>query len=172
MPRSRHVASTSRLLPFCAGLWAHIFGVASYANNHGPGGGEFPDAETKSCNLFLKMNSDSPASEGLQVDETQLSQTYEIVRLPVISCSQISTRTAAVIGNIERSPSSEKPVVVKLVAKSKAANKLVSIVEIAKRELSAKSSKLYQYNGLTSEMVEMPRDVKAGTGSHGQHGDG
>ena len=47
-----------------------------------------------------------------------------------------------------------------MTAKSRSANKLVSIVEIAKRELLSKGVKCFQYNVLSSQMIEIERKTK------------
>ncbi|KAK3048250.1 hypothetical protein LTR09_010411 [Extremus antarcticus] len=94
----------------------------------------------------------------MQLSETQLSQKYELVKFSVHSSTQISSRTTAVTTQLGTVPAEgSKPVIVALTARSKAANKLISIVEIAKRDLSSKGITVYQYNALSSEMTEIPR---------------
>lgn len=92
--------------------------------------------------------------------EPMLSK-WEVKKLNVLSSTQISSRTSAVLTQLtsERG-ASEKPIVVSLEARAKVASKLVSIVEIAKRDLVAKGLRCYQYTGLTSELIEIPREVK------------
>lgn len=94
-------------------------------------------------------------------DETALSQKYELVKLSVAGGTQISSRSAAIISKLSNPPSEgERPVIIVLVAKSRSANKLISIVEIAKRDLLSKAVKCFQYNALSSEMVEIERKGK------------
>ncbi|KAK5171351.1 uncharacterized protein LTR77_004495 [Saxophila tyrrhenica] len=96
--------------------------------------------------------------------EKLLSDKYELVKLSVHSSTQISSRTAAVTAKLATAPAQgSKPVVVALTAKAQAANKVISIVEIAKRELVAKGVAVYQYNALGSEMTEIPRDGVKGS---------
>ena len=96
----------------------------------------------------------------MQADETLLTQKYNLVKLNVISSTQISNRTSAVAAKLGTASVEGKPVIVVLSAKSKAANKLVSIVEIAKRELAAQGTNCFQYNVLTSEMTEIKRNAR------------
>jgi hypothetical protein len=61
-----------------------------------------------------------------------------------------------------------------LVAQSRWANKLISIVEIAKRDLEAKGVKVFQYNALSSEIVEIerkPRPKGVGAAPAAEEGD-
>ena len=96
-------------------------------------------------------------------DESVLLQQYDVVKLNVFGSTQISKRAAAVIGELEASPNNDKSVIIVLTARAKAASKLISIVEIAKRELIAKDKLCFQYNALTSEMTEIERKPKTAT---------
>ena len=93
--------------------------------------------------------------------EAVLLQKYDFVKLSVHSSTQISSRTAAIISQFtaERA-AADKPVVVHLIARAKVASKLISIVEIAKRELVVRGLTYYQYNVLSSEMTDIPREPK------------
>lgn len=51
-----------------------------------------------------------------------------------------------------------KPTLLALTSRAKTASKLISIVEIAKRELAARKIPCYQYNALSSETIEIPRE--------------
>jgi hypothetical protein len=93
----------------------------------------------------------------MSVEEALLVQKYELSQLKVISSTQISNRVAAVTSQLTIPPIDGKPTIVALTAKAKDANKLISVVEIAKRELAAAGSKVFQYNALGSEMVKIPR---------------
>lgn len=102
-------------------------------------------------------------------DGSLLLAKHELVKLSVRSSTQISSRTAAIRSRLtaEHQPS-EKPVVVSLTARAAVASKLISIVEIAKRDLVSKGVKIYQYNALTSEMLDIAREPKKkATGSDG-----
>jgi hypothetical protein len=98
-------------------------------------------------------------------DASVLSRAYEVRKLSVISSTQISSRTAAVLSALDKDvPAGEKPVVVCLTAQSRVASKLISIVEIVKRELLSKQVHYFQYNALTSQMTEIPRQTKKTNG--------
>lgn len=96
-------------------------------------------------------------------DESLLQRDYNLVKLSVLTSTQISNRTSAVVTNLrpenadeEKSALAKKTIVV-LTAKSKAAPKLISIVEIVKRELASKNVKCFQYNALSSQHVRIPK---------------
>lgn len=95
-------------------------------------------------------------------EESSLSGRYDLVTFGVGGGTQISSRTSAVVGKLSTAPSDgeAKPTVVSLTAASRAAGKLISIVEIAKRELVARGVKVYQYNALSSRMTDIPRQNK------------
>ncbi|KAK4610447.1 hypothetical protein CLAFUW4_13733 [Fulvia fulva] len=114
----------------------------------------------------------------MTLDEGSLQAKYDLVNLSVITSTQISSRTLAVLAQF--SPSGHeienndpatiaaagnnngRPVIVALTARANATNKLISIVEIAKRELTSKKVKCFQYNALGSEIVEIERKSKSG----------
>ena len=93
----------------------------------------------------------------MQFNEALLSQKCNLVKLSVAGSTQISTRTATVIAKLSPASDDGKPVIVVLTAKARVASKLISIVEIAKRELAAKAQNFFQYNALMSEMTEIER---------------
>ena len=101
----------------------------------------------------------------MQVDRTILAAKYNITELSVISSTQISSRTRNVLEKLQATPVDGKPNLVILTTKARTASKLISIVEIAKRDLVAKGLKCFQYNALSSEMIELPRDHRQD--SHG-----
>ncbi|KAH0144968.1 hypothetical protein KCU67_g12854, partial [Aureobasidium melanogenum] len=67
------------------------------------------------------------------------------------------------IAHIKSTPADSKPAIVALHAKAPVANKLISIVEIAKRELKENGLKIYQYNALASELIETTPTTKDAT---------
>ncbi|KAG9668081.1 hypothetical protein KCU99_g9999, partial [Aureobasidium melanogenum] len=92
-----------------------------------------------------------------------LSAKYTLLQLSVISSSSISNRTTSLIAHIKSTPADSKPAIVALHAKAPVANKLISIVEIAKRELKENGLKIYQYNALASELIETTHTTKDAT---------
>lgn len=103
------------------------------------------------------------------MDESLLTKKYDLVKLNVAGSTQISSRTAAVIAKLELTPTDGKPVIVVLTAKARVASKLISIVEIAKRELAAKGRSCFQYNVLVSEMTEIERSPRRTTAMAAGH---
>jgi hypothetical protein len=92
-----------------------------------------------------------------------LSAKYTVLQLSVISSSSISNRTTSLISHINSTPADSKPAVVALHAKAPVVNKLISIVEIAKRDLKGTDQKVYQYNALGSELVQSTAAAKHAT---------
>jgi hypothetical protein len=92
-----------------------------------------------------------------------LSAKYTVLQLSVISSSSISNRTTSLISHIKSTPEDSKPAVVALHAKAPVVNKLISIIEIAKRDLKDNGQKVYQYNALGSELVQSTPAAKPAT---------
>jgi hypothetical protein len=109
-------------------------------------------------------------------DLSNLVSKYTITSYKTHSNTSIFVRTSSILSTLFPPPSTNNtkekttapcdndapaktPPLVKLTASSKTANKLISIVEIAKREAQKASPgrKIFQYTELTSEMVEIPR---------------
>lgn len=101
----------------------------------------------------------------MAVDERTLAEHHEIIHISCQSNTQISAKATKIISalsapkedTITENPTTKKPALIILVAQSRWANKLISIVEIAKRDLEAKGIKVFQYNALSSEIVEVER---------------
>ena len=98
----------------------------------------------------------------MAIDESALAQKYNVITLSVTSSTQISSRAVAVIEKLQSTSNGDKPDVFVLQSKARTASKLISIVEIAKRELAKKGHKCFQYNALSSEMIEIEREPKRG----------
>jgi hypothetical protein len=101
-------------------------------------------------------------------DDTTLSQTHTITRLSIQSNTQISAKATNVISKLSSTQEDPtKPPLVILRAQSRWASKLISIVEIAKRNLAESTTtndsssgsgiEIFQYSSLSSEMVEIER---------------
>jgi hypothetical protein len=112
-------------------------------------------------------------------DDAALSETHTITRLSIQSNTQISAKATNVISKLSPSensttdPSTSKPPLIILRAQSRWASKLISIVEIAKRNLESPPStasggdsssssgiKVFQYSSLSTEIVEFERKPK------------
>jgi hypothetical protein len=102
-------------------------------------------------------------------DDITLSETHDITRLSIQSNTQISAKVTNVISKLSPSADSttnaSKPPLIILRAQSRWASKLISIVEIAKRNLDSTDSngsgaKILQYSSLSSEIIEIERKPK------------
>ncbi|EMC97663.1 hypothetical protein BAUCODRAFT_147712 [Baudoinia panamericana UAMH 10762] len=97
----------------------------------------------------------------MAADQALLETKYEFVKLSVRQSTKISDRTAAIISRLTaESPDGGKPSIISLTAPSKASSKLISIVEIAKRALASAGLKCYQYNALSSQVIDVLREPK------------
>jgi hypothetical protein len=96
----------------------------------------------------------------MAVDEETLAEHHNIIRISCQSNTQISAKATRIISSLSAPKDAEnasKPALAILVAQSRWVNKLISIVEIAKRDLESKGIKVFQYNALSSEIVEIER---------------
>jgi hypothetical protein len=98
-------------------------------------------------------------------DDSTLSETHEITRLSIQSNTQISAKATNVISKL--SATTANPPLIILRAQSRWASKLISIVEIAKRNLESpppatgdSSVKVFQYSSLSTEIVKIERTPK------------
>ena len=111
----------------------------------------------------------------MAVDEKTLAEHHEIIRISCQSNTQISAKATKIISGLSAPKDAEnanKPALVILIAQSRWANKLISIVEIAKRDLESKGVKVFQYNALSSEIVEIERKPRPkGVGAAAEHGE-
>lgn len=86
-------------------------------------------------------------------ETSSLDTKYNVLRLGVISSNSVASRTGLLIKHLSQQSSEGKKAIASLQAKAPVANKLVSAIEIAKRELSRDGRKIFQYSALTSETV-------------------
>ncbi|KAF2719479.1 hypothetical protein K431DRAFT_251018 [Polychaeton citri CBS 116435] len=114
---------------------------------------------------------------------TSLSDSRSLKSLSVLSSTQISNRVTSILSHLSPLQEGETaqppadsntpplPPLVILTATQKSASKLISIAEIAKRELTLAGVKWFQYTALTSELVGVERvaaraRVGQGVGGH------
>lgn len=86
--------------------------------------------------------------------------------MSVISSSKIEKKVTALLSHLSRFSFGQidaKPGVVAVYAKAPVANKLVSVVEIAKRDGARRGDKIFQYSVLGSVLVPL-RTKKGGDG--------
>lgn len=107
----------------------------------------------------------------MAIEDASLLSKYELVNFSVHSSTQISNRTAAVVAKLEASQDA-KPTIVTLRTGARTASKLISITEIAKRDLISKGIKLFQYTALASEMIEVQRKPRRKALDQENSGDG
>lgn len=111
---------------------------------------------------LLQYQQDRPAK--MAFDEKSLSEKYATTSLAIQSNTQISSRATAVITALSPAVNPQtditKPPLVVLRAQSRWSSKLISVAEIAKRDLQAKGVKVFQYSALSSEIVEIERKSK------------
>jgi hypothetical protein len=93
-----------------------------------------------------------------------LASTYSINSISILTSSKISKKTTSVLEKLSQYPTipPAKPVLVFLHSKAVGASKLITIVEIAKREVAAKGGKWFQYNALSQVMEERKREEGKG----------
>lgn len=96
----------------------------------------------------------------MHVNEATLAEKCNITKYSVISSTQISSKATSSIERLQNVPDDGKPALIVLTSKARTASKLVSIAEIVKRELLKAGIKCFQYNALSSEMIEIERDQK------------
>lgn len=108
-------------------------------------------------------------------DPTTLSNSHTLTTLAIQSNTSISSRATAVISRLsnpgntptttdttnETAPTATaKPPLLILRAQARWSSKLISIVEIAKRDLLARGVVVWQYSALGEEVGEVERGVK------------
>jgi len=99
----------------------------------------------------------SNAQNTPSADSQDLSKTHDISHISIISSSQIEKKVTAVLTHLSTSTSTANPAVAILHSKAKVASKLISVVEIAKREIAADGGKWYQYNVIRGVLEERER---------------
>ncbi|KAF2150602.1 hypothetical protein K461DRAFT_295865 [Myriangium duriaei CBS 260.36] len=110
-----------------------------------------------------------PASNDSPLDRDGL----EIIELNVISSTQISSRVTAILSHLKNSAqANSKQPLIRLTAKATVANKLITIVEIAKRQLASEQINVFQYNAMGSEIVTVkPPNTKKSSKSEAESED-
>ncbi|MCJ1361616.1 hypothetical protein MMC16_000716 [Acarospora aff. strigata] len=98
-----------------------------------------------------------------------LQSKYDFSTMSIISSSKIETKVKTLLarlGNFSWANKAGKPAVVMLTAKASVAGKMVTIVEIAKRELGAQGAKWWQYSRVHTQITDM--NVKPGKETGGE----
>lgn len=89
-------------------------------------------------------------------------ESYNVATMQIISSSKMSAKVARsldtlVLGKIDMADVKCKPGLVVMYAKAPVSGKLISVVEVVKREMGQKGRKWYQYSALSETMVVIPR---------------
>jgi len=102
----------------------------------------------------------------LPPDLQTLRAKYDFSTMSIISSSKIETKVKTLLarlGTFSWANKDAKPAVVILSAKAGVANKMISVVEIAKRELEAQGAKWWQYSRVHSQITELKEKTKKRT---------
>ncbi|GAB7348290.1 hypothetical protein MBLNU459_g6270t1 [Dothideomycetes sp. NU459] len=94
------------------------------------------------------------------LESAHLDAKYNVLSINIISSNAIASRTLQVRKHLLTRDNASKAHVVCLRAKASVANKLISIIEIAKRDLTQGGNKIYQYSSLGSEIVKLKPSKK------------
>ena len=104
--------------------------------------------------------------------DSSIDTKYDVLRLGVISSNSITSRTAVLLKHLNQAPLDAKTPIASLRAQAAVASKLISAVEIAKRDLYARGLKTYQYSDLSFETVKCNSVRKRGAGNTKPGNDG
>lgn len=97
-----------------------------------------------------------------------LQARYDISTMSIISSSKIETKVKTLLARLENfswANKDGKPAIVVLSAKAAVAGKMVSVVEIAKREIETQKAKWWQYSRVYGQITELKE--KPGKGPKG-----
>lgn len=100
----------------------------------------------------------SPLSATAAAIPASLEKTHTVTTFSVISSTKITgrvTRILEALSTFSFTNTPPKPPVVQLIAKPGCAVKLISIVEIAKREIASQGQKWYQYTSVERKEMEL-----------------
>lgn len=119
------------------------------------------------------ISTDLPASTTTNLHRFgDLATSHNISSMNIISSSQIEKKVTAVLQHLSSYPTTP-PAVAVLRSKAKVASKAISVVEIAKREITARGGKWFQYSiieQVLEERGQRPRSL--GKGSREQNREG
>ena len=108
-----------------------------------------------------QQNNDPTAKLPTQIlspELLHLQVKYEFTTMSIISSSKIEQKVRSLLQHLEKFHSADtnaKPGVVALHAKSSVASKLVSIVEIAKKNVAKEGGKWWQYSRLHGQKMDL-----------------
>jgi hypothetical protein len=120
-------------------------------------------AESRHVSSETTAPSASEESFALPPELSFLTQSYAVDEMSIKSQAQINHKVTTLLdhlGSFNFLDVKAKPGLIALHAKAPCANKLISVIEIAKREITAQKGKLYQYTRLGSELNVLKEKLK------------
>ncbi|MCJ1475261.1 hypothetical protein MMC13_003923 [Lambiella insularis] len=118
--------------------------------------------DTRATASTVAATNDS-VSEVLPPSLKHLQTRYAFATMSILSGSKINQKVRSLLAHLEKFSFADLkaiPGVVILHAKANVASKLVSIVEIAKREIEKQNGKLYQYSRVHGQLEELKQQQK------------
>lgn len=89
---------------------------------------------------------------------------YDLHHLPIGASAKITAKVTALLALLENefslAQTGQKPAVVAVTARAPFANRMLSVVEIAKRELVGRKSRWFQYSAVVGRVEEMKSEGK------------
>jgi hypothetical protein len=124
-----------------------------------------PTTQNEAADESTSRRESAATPAGVADPSTDLPSTHQVTTMNIISSSHIQKKVTRILDTLSTfSFSDPKPHVILLQAKAPVACKLITIAEIAKRELAKNGAKWFQYNVVGSILVERPPEsLKADT---------
>ena len=103
-----------------------------------------------------------PTTSSLPTRFQHLQSRYNVSTMSIISSSKITRKIKLLLDRVQLPPhkSNNKPGIVVIESKAAAASKIISVVEIAKNDISKRGGKWYQYSNLRSELLPLKQKQK------------
>ncbi|KAL8841043.1 MAG: hypothetical protein Q9170_001068 [Blastenia crenularia] len=118
-------------------------------------------AATSHCHTFpvpVSHEKAGPAASSLPLEVQHLQSQYHFSTMSIISSSKINQKVKVLLDRVEKSNiadiSGQSEVVI-VSAKAGAASKMISVVEIAKRDIDDRGGKWHAYSMLRSELLQL-----------------
>ncbi|KAH6674479.1 hypothetical protein B0J14DRAFT_653775 [Halenospora varia] len=129
-----------------------------------PGGAD-QSVETNSSTVNVSWSptqfntTSNPPNGNTKAPFGDLAKTHDVLSTSINSGVKIEKKVTSVLTHLSTYPAipPAKPGVVMLYSKDKAAAKMISIVEIAKREIASKGGKWFQYN-IIEQTIELKKE--------------
>ncbi|TVY68877.1 hypothetical protein LSUE1_G005532 [Lachnellula suecica] len=134
-----------------------------------------PDTASQPEGIDLPVRTSSNAMETPHVQPCgNLASTHDVQFMNIISSSQIEKKVTAALNHLSTYPAvpPAKPSVVMLHSKGKVASKLITVIEVAKREIAAGGGKWFQYNVIEAVLEEKKEEKVVGKDSKAGEGEG